>query len=291
MKLIKIVALIGLLSIGFSSSAIVIRDDVEDSKYLAKNSDFPALATFYIDGAHGTLIKPRWVITAAHASFCVKTDTYVQINGKARKVANVFVHPDYTPGQSHDIALVSLVEEVKDVKPAKLYLSQDEIGKDIWFIGIGGTGNGITGQTVDNAENLGVLRKAQNKITAAEGPLIKFLFDKGNNALPLEGVSGGGDSGGPAYLVNDKETYLLGISSRLENGGIGEYGITEIYSRISYFQTWIDQVISGNEVSRKEITIPKLATLPAGLSEDILPMVCNDIGLNQASKNVVRSAN
>lgn len=269
------------ISFSFFVNAIVIRHDVTDENYLAKQADFPPLATFYIDGAHGTLIKPNWLLTAAHATFCVQSGSFVKLAGKTRKVSNVYVNPDYTPGKSHDIALIQLQEDVTDVSPATVYVKSDELGKQIWFIGIGGTGNGLEGQIVDNAENKGVLRKAQNTIAKAKGSLIKFKFDQGDMALPLEGVSGGGDSGGPAYIKSDKGFQLLGISSRPEGSfnNIGEYGITEVYSRVSYFSTWINQVIEAHPEAREKITLPKLTYLPAGVTEEILPMVCNDIGI------------
>jgi len=281
-----------LLSISFSffANAIVIRHDVADKKYLAKNGDFPPLATFYIDGAHGTLINPRWIVTAAHATFCVNKGSLVKINGKNRIVANVYVNPDYTPGKSHDIALVELKEDVSDVTPATIYSNNDELGKNIWFIGIGGTGNGLKGQTIDNAENNGVLRKAQNTIIEANGPLIKFKFDRGDKALPLEGVSGGGDSGGPAYAYNNDGFQLFGISSRPEVGfnNIGVYDIIEVYSRISYFSAWINQVIQGSETTRAKITTSKLKHLPAGVTADNLSMVCKDIGIKPTTPALIR---
>jgi secreted trypsin-like serine protease len=277
--LIKLTTLLTALLLSIPSSAIVIRHDVEDTKYHAQPSDFPALATFYVDGAHGTLIKPSWVVTAAHATFCVRPNAKVMINGKARVVAGVYVHNEYTPGKSHDIALVQLSGPVADVTPASTYSMSDEQGKNIWFIGIGGTGDGILGQTIDNAANKGQMRKAQNVISEASGPLLKFTFDRGSNALPLEGVSGGGDSGGPAYTFDENGSTLLGVSSRFENGGMGQYGITEIYSRVSYFDAWINEVISGDEQSRQDISVPKLNTLPAGLTPENLSYVCDDIGI------------
>jgi secreted trypsin-like serine protease len=262
--------------ISISSNAIVIRHDVADSKYSANVNDFPALATFYVDGAHGTLIHPKWVVTAAHATFCIAPNTLVMINGITRSIKQLYVHPNYTPGKSHDIALVELNEPVLDVKPATIYMKNNELDKEIWFIGIGGTGNGLVGETIDNAQNNGVLRKAQNTIMEVEGPLIKFTFNKGKDALPLEGVSGGGDSGGPAYLKSNESFEILGISSRPEGtfSKIGIYGIREVYTRISFFRPWINKVIAGDLVANKILPTSKL---PAGLSEEILPMVCQDI--------------
>lgn len=268
-----------LLSVSFSAPAIVIRHDVDDDKYLAVAEDFEPLATFYIDGAHGTLIKPQWVVTAAHATFCIGPGSYIDLNNGLHKVEQLFVHKNYKPGQSHDIALVKLTESVTGIKPATIYQDPDELGVSTWFIGAGGTGNGATGQTIDNFENAGVLRKAENKIIFASGPLLKFRFDRDNLALPLEGVSGGGDSGGPAYIKTEENIYLLGISSRVEGGGIGKYGVTEVYSRVSFFKSWIEQITSGNEFAQKHMALAKLDKLPAGLNQQILAEVCADIGL------------
>ncbi len=272
---------LALLLLTVQSQAIVIRHDVDDAKYLATADDFPALATFYVDGAHGALIGPKWIITAAHATFCVSPGSFAYVGGEMREVENVFVHADYTPSQSHDIALVELKYAVSDVQPAEAYELDDELGKQPWFIGIGGTGNGSTGETIDNAANMGVLRKAQNTIIAAEEPLIKFIFNKNDNALPLEGVSGGGDSGGPAFMRENGRFKVLGISSRPEGNFsvIGEYGITEVYTRVSFFQDWIEQIVAGNKEVQERVSTSRIKHLPAGLTEDILPMVCEDIGL------------
>lgn len=189
------------------------------------------------------------------------------------------MHQNYKPGESHDIALIKLINPVKDIEPATIYEGSDELGKSTWFIGVGGTGTGITGQTVDNYENAGVLRKAENRIVLANGPLIKFKFDRGSSSLPLEGVSGGGDSGGPAYIKTNNTNYLLGISSRVEGGSIGKYGVTEVYSRVSYFNSWIENITNEDERYQLQFALPKLDKLPTGLSEEILPEVCADIGL------------
>ena len=278
-EVMRIFLFFSLIILSLAASAIVVRHDVDDKKYLADTTDFAPLATLYVDGAHGTLIKPDWIVTAAHATFCINSGSYIGLNNGYHKVESVFVHKDYQPGKSHDIALIKLVNPIKDVEPASLYEKTDEVGKIIWFIGVGGTGNGLTGQTVDNYENGGVLRKAENRIEQAEGPLLKFKFDRDDAALPHEGVSGGGDSGGPAYLTIDGTSHLLGISSRVEGGDIGKYGVVEVYSRVSFFKPWIEKITTGEETLQRQLAFPKLERLPAGLTEQILPEVCSDIGL------------
>lgn len=275
----RITLTILLLCFSQSVSAIVVRHDVDAQKYLADASDFPALATFYIDGAHGVLIKPDWIVTAAHTTFCITPGSDIRILDTYHKVDSVFVHKGYQPGTRHDIALIKLVDSVKGVTPARLYEQPDELGKNIWFIGTGGTGNGLTGQTEDNVANAGVLRKAQNSVEFAQGPLLTFTFDSGDSALPLEGVSGGGDSGGPAYVTLKGIHYLLGISSRVDGGEIGKYGVVEVYSRVSFFTAWIEDITSGDAKLQQQFALPKLDKLPAGLTVPMLAEVCAEIGL------------
>ncbi len=280
-KTLKVTGLCCLLLCA-SVKAIVTRHDVHPSLYLASGSDFPPLATFYVDRAHGTLIRERWLLTAAHATFCLKKDYPISIGSNIYKVKKTYVHRDYKPGKSHDIALIELTQNVEGISPASLYTAEDELSKKTWFIGIGGTGSGLLGQTVSNRQNNGVLRKAENTIIQANGPLLKFRFNSGDLALPLEGVSGSGDSGGPAYIQSAKGYKILGISSRIEGTDfvIGEYGVTEVYTRVSFFGDWINKIIEGDVLSRNVISLSQLKSLPSGLTELNLGTVCNDIKIN-----------
>lgn len=262
------------------ANSIVMRHDVDQKRYLASWADFPALAQFYVDGAHGALIAPRWVVTAAHTTFCTDPGTTILVGGEKVKVKRRYVHPGHTPGVSHDMALIELAAPVTSVKPANIETNGDETGTVVTFIGAGGTGTGIEGQTVDNAANLGVLRKAHNTVEATEGPLLAFVFHRAEQALPLEGIGGSGDSGGPAFIQTGKQYTVLGVSSRGELGStIGKYGNREYYTRLSYFQDWIEGVMQGDEQTRTKLALPKLRYLLPGLSEAILPEICAEIGI------------
>ncbi|WP_414830425.1 S1 family peptidase [Alteromonas sp. H39] len=278
-----ILAAISLLA--SSAEAIIIRHDVNDAQYQAALSDFPSLATFYVDGAHGSLIAPQWILTAAHATFCITPGATIKVNRHHAEVKQKWIHPDYSPGKNHDIALVQLTSPVAGIPVAALYEGKEEQGMRLWFIGAGGTGNGKTGQIVDNFENNGVLRKAQNQVSEVTERLLYFLFDEGKNALPLEGVSGGGDSGGPAYFTEDNRPVLVGISSRFQGEAIGLYGIREVYTRVSAHIEWINNVIGATEADRPDFAKTRLHTLPAGLTRDTLGNVCKQIALPKASED------
>jgi hypothetical protein len=264
----------------FSASAIVIRHDKPATSYLATPADFPPLATFYNIGVHGTLIAPQWVLTAAHTVFCLNPGQTIQVGGERVKVQGRYSYPSYKLGKQHDLALIHLAKPVLSVKPAQLYRQPDERNQDVWFIGAGGTGTGLTGETVDYKTNNGTLRKAQNKVTAVTRSDLRFVFDQGDEALPLEGVSGNGDSGGPAYLQKPAGYYLVGVSSRVESWfkDVGEYGVKELYTRVSSHADWIDQVMAADPPTRASISSTD-AFLHEGMTPEQMPQICQSLNL------------
>ncbi|MCF2909250.1 trypsin-like serine protease [Pseudoalteromonas sp. DL2-H2.2] len=242
----------------FSSlaNAIVIRHDVPQQHYDASLSDFPPLATLYNIGVHGTLIAPDWVLTAAHTVFCMNPGQSIKVGNELVKVSQRFSYPEYRLGKQHDIALLRLSKPVTSVKPAEVYNMQDEQGQVVWFIGAGGFGTGDQGETVNYKDNKGKLRKAQNRIVKVTDSDIVFKFEKGSNGEALEGVSGNGDCGGPTYIKQDGRLVLLGVSSRTDSWfyDVGEYGVTELYTRVSSYQSWIERVIGAqSDAARRQL--------------------------------------
>ena len=276
----KLTALTLSLFVGtsFNAQSIVIRHDVNDSHYLATDSEFPPLATLYQIGVHGTLVHPQWVATAAHTIFCMEPGDKIKVGGNWATIGARYAHKDYVEDGENDIAMLKLAAPVKHVKPAKLYRESDETEQQIWFIGVGGTGTGATGQTVSYKENKGQLRKAQNTIRKTNEGEIFFTFNRGKDALPLEGVSGNGDSGGPAYKKIGDDYYLYGVSSRADSWfkKVGEYGVNEVYTRISYHSDWIDKVIDEAPNYLEQYTTQN--RFAQDNIKDQLPKVCEMIG-------------
>jgi secreted trypsin-like serine protease len=262
MKHTKVVLL--LMSVVFANTAtsIVIRHDVPDENYSATVEDFPSLATLYSIGVHGTLIDPQWVVTAGHAVFCMEPGDKIKVGNQWAEIERRYAHAGYVLDEENDIALLKLKEPIKAIKPAKLYRKSDEETQKIWFIGSGGTGSGSVGQTISYEENKGKLRKAQNTIVGTSEREIFFTFNEGNDALPLEGVSGNADSGGPAYKRINDDYYLYGISSRSDSffKDVGEYGVKEVYTRVSYHANWIDKIVQNDlDFIRKHSTQERFA--------------------------------
>jgi hypothetical protein len=156
------------------ASAIVIRHDKPAENYLATVADFPPLATFYNIGVHGTLIAPDWVLTAAHTVFCLGEGQTIKVGNELVAVKARYSFPSYKLGGQNDLALIQLAKPILTVQPAKLYRQHDEKQQTLWFIGSGGTGHGLTGETVGYKENNGVLRKAQGARRKIKCPLSQI---------------------------------------------------------------------------------------------------------------------
>jgi secreted trypsin-like serine protease len=90
-----------------------------------------------------------------------------------------------------------------------------------------------------------VLRGATNRVDGADDYWLYFTFDAPGSpgVTELEGVSGGGDSGAPAYLKVGGQLFVAGISSRSRdtngNGVEPDYGDEDLYTRVSSYGKWI----------------------------------------------------
>lgn len=88
----------------------------------------------------------------------------------------------------HDIALLELAQPVTDVAPLSIYRGHGEAGLIGDIYGAGATGTDRTGAP-DSEPHRTALRRAENRISDASGPWLRYDFDCGSTALPLEGVT------------------------------------------------------------------------------------------------------
>ena len=241
------------------AGGIVIRDDVPDAAYLAHESDFPGLFPIYrIKAGHkeciATVISAEWAITAAHCArdkrLLIETGLggqgyAVQLAGKTVRIVSVVHHPAPEAGRAPDLALLRFSAPVTHVAPIPLYRSDDELGRVVVMPGWGGTGNGKTGLGPED----GLFRVGENVVDRVEEGRLWWKFDAPGThspALTLEGISGPGDSGGPALIKMPAGWAIAGVSSGQDtkDGAEGLYGVEEVFVRVSAFASWIDAHVS-----------------------------------------------
>ena len=225
------------------ADAIIRRHDVDDSEYVVEADAYPALVDLLdVGDCIATLIRPQWLITAAHCAVEMPSSASLSIGGVSHAVASVRV-PSAWNDDTDDIALVELVEPVTSVEPIAVYEGTDEVGQVVWFVGRGDTNTGLRGQSGASVD--GKTRRASNTIVAADAHWIQFVFNSPDDdaVTPLEGISGDGDSGGPALLVTEEGTWVVGLSSFQDEGNfsLGRYGVEEFYTRVSQYGQWMEE--------------------------------------------------
>lgn len=231
---------------------IILRHDVEHDRSAEEATEYSGLAHLNFITRRGfkegeaTLIAPRWLLTAAHVTRRLNPGQVISVGGEHVEVAAVIRHPDWSPGPGGrpDLALVRLAAAIEQTRPVPIYRGNDEVGRDIVLLGLGDYGDGVSGPV----DNDGRVRLATNRVDRAIDGKILFDFDspESGEATRFEGVSGPGDSGGPALMTVGGVTYLVGVSSgqeRRDAAGPGRYGVVEHYTRVSEFAEWIDDTI------------------------------------------------
>lgn len=222
---------------------MLLRHDRTDADCLADERDWPGVVTFFGGDGAGILIAPAWILTAGHTAANIPAGHSVPVGGQARRIGRVvpFPEPATAPGEPHDIALVRLAEPAGEVPCLPLYEGGGEVGREVLLLGRGDHGDGLAGARGAD----GRLRQATNAIDDADDHWLRFRFDAPPGGTRLEGVSGIGDSGGPALLRKGAGWAVAGVSSWQEHGDgpYGRYGAVEHYVRVSRYVSWISLVL------------------------------------------------
>ena len=247
MKLSIAMCLLAFVFFGF----IVRRHDINDEEYLKLAKKFENhVCNLNLPDGNATFLSREWLITAAHVAVDIETKLkkgeqhFINFMGKKYRVDKVVLHKEWKKNKRHDIALVHLSETVENAQPIELYRKKDEMGKLVFIIGNAAIGNGKDGLLPKTDWKY---RAATNRIDEVNDYFVKFVFDNpdssSGNLTEMEGVSGSGDSGGPAFVLEGDKLYLIGVgstqSTKNTNGIEGVYGVVEQFMRVSNYCDWV----------------------------------------------------
>jgi MYXO-CTERM domain-containing protein len=199
----------------------------------------------------GTLVAPTVVVTAAH---CIKSGSPSNVRvvhgyavpslapaSERRVVASAIPHPNYSPlaptdayglGPLHDIGVLLLEEAIPNAVVAPILPTDfvDAIltpNRPMHIVGFG----------INDTQT-----QASGELYKALTPHVRHVPTELLGGRPGEPDACFGDSGGPAYVVNNNTLWLVGATSRAWEHASQPCGHATVYTLVSHYAKWISSV-------------------------------------------------
>ncbi len=219
---------------------------------------FPECACLGFEGewsCSGVLLAPRIVLTAAHCAPNIDKVLLKSVSvlapslGETVDVVDVIVHPDYDGDllPSHDIAILRLAEDAATPPPELATTAQISKASVLGVVGYGYNhpteSIGFGTKRFAHVEMLPTNALAPGdlaQLEAEHGFKSDFEFFAGRKGLGVDTCNG--DSGGPAYILDNDVWLLAGLTSRAAFSSTDPCGDGGIYTRIEPYLPWIQSV-------------------------------------------------
>ncbi|KAK5932924.1 hypothetical protein CgunFtcFv8_004593 [Champsocephalus gunnari] len=210
----------------------------------------------------GSLIAANWVMTAAHCiKMCWKYRVHVgkhnlvdlEAGSKAILTDKIIVHRQWNPvlvAIGNDIALIKLSESVtlSDHVQLACIPAAETLLSNLSSCYITGWGRLSTGGSIADKLQQALMPVADHE-TCTQSDWWGVAIRRSMVCAGGDGVVGGcnGDSGGPLNCQNSEGTWEVhGIASFVSGLGCNFVKKPTVFTRVSAFNDWIDEVMLSN---------------------------------------------